>query len=101
MDIKDIKGFLDEEGRVTLMPTKRRKQMLVLAYIAGQIPPDRSYTEREFNDLLNTLHTFSDPATLRRELYDHFLIDRSRNGDCYTLAKNPPTAEELIEKYCC
>lgn len=57
------RGYLDGDGRVTLMPPKRKKKLLVLSYLADRIPPDKVYTEREFNELLNTLHTFGDAAT--------------------------------------
>jgi len=40
-------------------------------------------------------HTFADPATLRRELYDYGFLDRSRDGKVYRLAEKQPTTEEL------
>ena len=59
-----------------------------------------AYTEREFNEMLNGLHTFGDAATLRREMYDYFLIDRKQNGSLYAVKKDRLSAEALIEKYC-
>ena len=53
------------------------------------------YTEKEVNDFLKKWHTFSDPATLRRELYDFRFLDRSRDGRAYQLGAEPPTPEEL------
>ena len=100
MDKKEIRGYLDDQGRVIQMPSKRKKKILVLVYLADQIPDDREYTEREFNELLNELHTFGDAATLRRELFDHYLIDRSPLGDHYSVKKDRPTPLELIERYC-
>ena len=40
-------------------------------------------------------HTFADPATLRRELYDYRFLDRSRDGKVYRLAEKQPTPEDL------
>lgn len=100
MDKKEIRGYLDDQGRVIQMPSKRKKKILVLVYLADQIPDDREYTEQEFNELLNELHTFGDAATLRRELFDHYLIDRSPLGDHYSVKKDRPTPQELIERYC-
>lgn len=72
----------------------------MLAYLADRIPPDKVYTEREFNELLNTLHTFGDAATLRRELFDYYLVNRSQDGKNYSLNKDRMSAEQLVERYC-
>ena len=98
--LTEIKGYLDREGRLTQFPTKRRKKIIALCYLADRIPVGQTYSERDFNALLNTLHTFDDPATLRRELFDHYLIDRDKEGRSYRLSPERPDAETLIEKYC-
>ncbi len=72
----------------------------MLPYLADRIPPDKVYTEREFNELLNTLHTFGDAATLRRELFDYYLVNRSQDGKKYSLNKDRMSAEQLVERYC-
>lgn len=72
----------------------------MLSYLADRIPPDKVYTEREFNELLNTLHTFGDAATLRRELFDYYLVNRSQDGKNYSLNKDRMSAEQLVERYC-
>lgn len=100
MDTKELAGCLDAEGRLTMLPSKRRKKLLALAYLAEKIPPEGVYSEREFNRLLNTLHTFGDPATLRRELFDFYQIDRAQDGSEYRVNPERPGAEELLEQYC-
>lgn len=100
MDTEIIKGFIDSSGRVTGMPSRRKKRLYVLAYLAERIPKDEEFTEREFNDLLNSLHTFGDPASLRREMYDYFLINRAPDGSRYTVNKERLSIDELVEKYC-
>lgn len=100
MDTKEISGFLDTQGRLTALPAKKKKKLLALAWLAEHIPPEQEYTEKEFNDLLYTLHTFGDPATLRRELYDFYLIHRETDGRHYRLNPERPSPQELIEKYC-
>ncbi len=98
--MNEIRGYVDEAGRVTALPSKRRKKILVLCYLSEKIPNGANYTEREFTDFLNTLHTFGDPATLRREMYDYYLINRSRDGQDYSLNPERPSPEELLKKYC-
>ena len=43
--------------------------------------------------------TFGDPATLRRELYDYFLINRENDGTAYSVNPDRLPAEALIAKY--
>ena len=96
---KEIRGCLNQDGQLIQLPGKRKKRLIALCYVAEQIPENQTYTEKEFNALLNGLHTFGDPATLRRELFDYYLIDREKNGSGYRLSASRPSAAELIEKY--
>lgn len=98
--IKEIRGYLNSSGQLTLLPSKRGKKLIALCYLADKIPENQTFTEKEFNALLNTLHTFGDPATLRRELFDFYLIERQKDGSRYWLAPDRPSAVALIEKYC-
>jgi len=90
-----LRNFLDADGKLTAFPAKRKMKLYVLLYLAQKIPADTDFTEREINDILLTWHTFSDPATLRRELYDYRFLDRSRDGKVYRLAEIQPTAADL------
>lgn len=91
-----IRNFLDADGRLTLFPAKRKMKMYVLFYLAQKFEAGKQYTEREVNDLLLCWHTFSDPATLRRELYDYRFLNRSADGRSYRLSPQQPAPEELI-----
>ena len=94
----DLTAFL-RDGKLTALPSKRKKRLAALSWLADHIPPEREYTEREFGGLLNELHTFGDPAALRRELYDAALIDRSPDGSGYRLNPGRPSWEELLARY--
>ena len=94
-----LKNFLDEEGRLTAYPSKRKMKLYVLIYIAGKIEKNRTYTEKEINAVLNKWHTFEDPATLRRELYTHKFLNRDSYGKEYRMEEHQPTIEELEERY--
>ena len=89
-----LENFLDSEGRLKQFPAKRSAKLPALAYLAGKFEKDRKYTEREVNELLGRWHTFGDPATLRRELYDARFIDRESDGSAYWLE---PVQPELPE----
>ncbi len=90
-----LRNFLDANGKLMAFPAKRKMKLYALLYLAQKIPADIDFTEREINDILLDWHTFADPATLRRELYDYRFLDRSRDGKRYRLAEKQPTPEEL------
>ena len=90
-----LRNFLNGEGKLTAFPAKRKMKIYALLYLSQKIPADTDFTEREINDILLDWHTFADPATLRRELYDYGFLDRSRDGNVYRLAEKQPTPEEL------
>ena len=92
--LKELKPFLDEAGRLTALPAKHRKALAALWYLAGKIEPERQYTEPEINDLLDEWALFRDHATLRRELYNKHILNRT--ADCrmyWKEAEIPPLAE--------
>ncbi|AKG21805.1 DUF2087 domain-containing protein [Calothrix sp. 336/3] len=85
-DFSKLKNYLDVEGRVKQFPSKRNKgklQKLVLEYLADKFEPGVIYTEKEVNALLNQHHTFTDPAMLRREMFENGLIHRKSDGSEY------------------
>lgn len=95
-ELKDVlRSFLNAEGRLTAFPAKRKMKLYALFFLAEKFTPGRDYTEREVNELLNLWHSFRDPATLRRELYDYHFLDRSPDGKSYRLSHPQPQPEEL------
>lgn len=96
MDLKQIlRNFMDTNGKLTGFPAKRKMKIFALFYLAEKFEAGKNYTEREVNEVLLSWHTFADPATLRRELYDYRFLDRSQDGKTYRLGANPPSPEEL------
>lgn len=62
------------EGRLTEIPTKRSKRLIVLERIAIEFEPGRDYDEKEVNVILGAF--FNDQASLRRYLVDEGFLDR-------------------------
>lgn len=67
---RDLLPFLDKNGRLISLPTKHKKKLLALWYLAGKIEAGRAYSEPEINDLLDEWTLFHGPATLRRYIRD-------------------------------
>ena len=94
----ELKPFLNQKMQLTAWPARNRKKLHALYYLAQKLEAGRQYTEAELGDLLDLWHTFHDPATLRREMYTHRLVGRSRDGRSYWLEDHPPL-EEWLAKY--
>jgi hypothetical protein len=73
-------GHFDDQGRLTRWPVKFSVQKLVMWPLWMRFEAQRPYTEREVNAILKAAHTFGDHATLRRELINHRLLERT--PDC-------------------
>lgn len=92
----NLKSFLDAQGKLTAFPAKRKRKLYALFYLAEKFLPGTVYTEQQVNELLLSWHTFADPATLRRELYDYHFLDRSPDGREYRLAPEQLSSEDLV-----
>lgn len=72
---------------------------MALWYLAQKIESERTYTEGEINDLLDEWIIFHDPATLRRELYNKRLLDRTTDCRSYWKEAEIPSLDSFIAKY--
>ena len=94
-----LSPFLNSQRQLILLPARQKKKRIALWYLAGRLEAGREYTEQEINGLLDAWHTFHDPATLRRELYNNRLLDRSADGSRYWAQPAPGSfAEFMAEK---
>lgn len=84
-DLAPLKGYIDEEGKFTSLPGKRqkKKQLLMLQHLACKIEKGKKYTEMQINEIINAHTAFKDPATLRRLMWGHKLIQRTLDGTEY------------------
>ena len=97
--LSDISPFLDGNGRLISFPSKHKKKLIALWYLAGKLEADRLYTESEINALLDEWTLFHDPTTLRRELYNKQLLDRTADCRSYQKADDIPAFETFIKNY--
>ena len=95
----ELTPFLDEDARLRSFPAKHKKKLLALWYLAGKVEAGRQYTEAELNELLDAWTLFHDPATLRRELYNKRLLERTPDGGRYWRAETLPALAEFIARY--
>lgn len=95
---KELKAFIDADGRVTALPARFKKQLMAYYWIASQLKEDGAWNERELNAVLNGLHTFGDPAVIRRTLFDLGVLDRDPRGTRYTLLSPFPSLDEFLSR---
>ena len=90
---KELRNFLDKEGRLKSYPVKQRPKTLAMFYLASKFEKGRRYTEKEVNQILKDWHTFEEWAMLRRDLYDKYFFGRDpgARGVEYWLEDTQPT----------
>ena len=88
---RELRPFLDGEGRLKQWPTKQKTQRMAVASLAARFEPHREYNERQVNERLLEWHTFGDWALLRRMLFDWGYLDRKSDGSRYWLRADAVT----------
>ena len=70
-----LSHFLDAEGRLHTIPSKRAKLLVVLDFLAQRFEPGVRYSEQQVNEILGHVHP--DYAALRRYLVENGFLDRA------------------------
>lgn len=96
--LKELKPFMDDEGRLTAFPAKNKKQLMAIWYLAGKIEAGRQYSEQEINNILDKWAFFHDHATLRREMYNKRLLNRTADCSLYQKENEIPPLAEFVAK---
>lgn len=76
--LSEDERFLDrlvQDGRISHIPARQNKKLVLLDWMAQRFEPGRRYPEREVNELL--LESYDDYAALRRLLVDFGFLDRA------------------------
>ena len=72
---KVLRNYLEGE-RLTQIPAKHSKRMIILAWLADKFETEMKYPEKTVNEMLKRYHP--DCASLRRALVDHGFMQRER-----------------------
>jgi hypothetical protein len=72
-----LRAFVDGDGRLTQMPAKRARRLLLLDWIAQRFEPGHRYPESEVNRELRQVD--GDYAALRRYLVEEGFLTREDN----------------------
>ena len=80
---KEVVSNYFKYGRLTQIPTQRKKREIVLGEILKQFESNREYTEKDVNEVILRYH--DDFCTIRRELIALGMMTRS--NDIYKRVK--------------
>lgn len=97
--IQELKSFMNEGNQLVVLPGKYKKKLIAYYYLASKVEMGKRYTESDMNDILDQWTVFHDPATLRRELYNKHLLNRTADGKYYWKEEELPLLENFIAKY--
>ena len=97
--VHELKAFLNEDMLLVALPAKYKKKLIAFYYLASKLESGKRYTESEINDVLNRWTRFDDPATLRREMYNKRLLNRTNDCKFYWKEEELPSLEEFMSKY--
>lgn len=79
-----------KNGRIVDIPSQEKKKKILIRWLAGQIDPDRRWTEKDFSEWLKQYN--EDYAFLRRYLVDNHYMARE-NGIYWRTPENDPVIE--------
>lgn len=98
VQVRRLMRFFDAQGRLLRWPSKFSQRGPCLWVLWSRIPPRRTLSEQQVNELLLANHLFGDQALLRRELCDRGLLARSADCREYRRIERrpPPEACALI-----
>lgn len=73
---REVLSHFFKYGKLTQLPTQRKKREIVLAKIAESFEPGRRYDEKEVNEIIHRFH--EDHCTVRREMIACGLMTREK-----------------------
>ena len=97
-NMRELLPFMNENMQLVALPAKYKKKLKAYYYLAAKLETGKQYTEFEINDLLNNWTTFGDPATLRREMYNKHLLNRTNDCRYYWKEEKLPSLEAFLAK---
>ena len=80
-------------GPLKTFSIKEKHKLVVLKEIVKRFQSERTYSEKEINQILN--YVYHDFATIRRYLIEYGFLDRTLDGSQYWLRNDSENKEEL------
>jgi hypothetical protein len=98
--LQRLSRYFDANSRLIRWPKKFSDQEPCLWLLWSKLPPRKTLSEHEVNQLLLANHRFEDPALLRRELKERDMVRRTRDGREYRrVEREPPALAVALIRY--
>lgn len=94
-ELKVLRTFL-VKGRLSALPARRAKRLVVLRWLAGHFRSAQRYSESEVNNILVRYHP--DTASLRRWLVDEEFMQREGGGGYYWVTGTLPAIRDRARR---
>ncbi|WP_019505434.1 DUF2087 domain-containing protein [Pleurocapsa sp. PCC 7319] len=91
---KVLKNYINSDV-ITEIPASRKKRFVILKWLVNKFDWDRTYTEKEVNEIIKRHH--QDSATLRREFIGYKLMKRDK-GIYERLTENLWQSEQKMQQ---
>ena len=73
--------YFTEEGRLSSLPSKEKRKVIVLTKIVERFDTSKNYSEAAVNEILQLVN--EDYVTLRRYLIEYGFMNRTKDGKSY------------------
>lgn len=84
--MESVQKYLDKNGKIKVWPKRNADKEVVIAYLSTKFTPQKTYSEKDVNEIINLNHTFADHTLLRRELIERNYL--TRTPDCKEYKKH-------------
>lgn len=80
---KILETYFTPDGRLSQLPSKEKRKLVVLAKLSQQFETKKNYSEKAVNDILQQF--VADYVTVRRYLIEYGFMKRTKDGQTYWL----------------
>lgn len=80
-DREAVERAFIKDGRLTVMPTREKRRIIVIRILSERFERGRDYTEKQVNEIIKEF--YDDFPQLRRYLVSYGFLDRERDGSRY------------------
>ncbi len=97
-EVSLLKGYLDAEGHLTLMPSNKIKKMAALSYLADRLPEDMPMDKTTLFEKTSELEYFTDPSALCQEMMRVRLLNKAERDGMYVISRTRPSLQALVQR---
>ena len=75
--------LINESGQILRWPKKPKDKEIVIFFLSSKFQFEKTYSEKDINQIIDSYHAFNDIPLLRRELIGRNYLCRKDDGSEY------------------